>query len=107
VSKLAWSASQLTYASSSIVAAAGGHAVAGVRFADGPLMRASARALSPLLVCAAASRKRCMAVASNASHAFGPYRVAASEVFCETALSLGFVNLKPVVPGAPRHVRAL
>ena len=31
---------------------------------------------------------------------FGPYTIRASEVFCESPLSLGFVNLKPVVPGA-------
>ena len=38
--------------------------------------------------------------ADAGSHAFGPHRVAQSEVFAETRLSLGFVNLKPVVPGA-------
>ena len=39
---------------------------------------------------------------ADASYAFGPYRIRASEVFCESKLSLGFVNLKPVVPGEPR-----
>ena len=34
-----------------------------------------------------------------ASHAFGPLSIPASQVFCESALSLGLVNLKPVVPG--------
>jgi hypothetical protein len=38
------------------------------------------------------------------THAFGPHRLRASEVFVETRLSLGFVNLKPVVPGAPRSL---
>jgi len=42
------------------------------------------------------------------SHAFGPHRIRQSEVFAETALSLAFVNLKPVVPGhvlfIPRRV---
>ena len=41
-------------------------------------------------------------VMADATHAFGPHRIRASEVFCETTLSLGFVNLKPVVPGEPR-----
>jgi bis(5'-adenosyl)-triphosphatase len=49
-----------------------------------------------------------MALSTDASHAFGPHRVHASEVFAETPLSLGFVNLKPVVPGhvlfVPRRV---
>jgi bis(5'-adenosyl)-triphosphatase len=44
------------------------------------------------------------------SHAFGPHRIRQSEVFAETALSLAFVNLKPVVPGhvlfMPRRVAA-
>ena len=48
-----------------------------------------------------------MALTTDA-HAFGPHRVQASEVFAETPLSLGFVNLKPVVPGhvlfVPRRV---
>ena len=39
---------------------------------------------------------------ADASYAFGPHRIRASEVFCETRLSLGFVNLKPVVPGELR-----
>jgi hypothetical protein len=72
-------------------------------------MRASARVLSPLLVARAHARchSRCMAAAGDASssHAFGPYRVAAAEVFAESRLSLGFVNLKPVVPGATRQPR--
>ena len=42
------------------------------------------------------------------AHAFGPYTLAAEEVFAESPLSLGFVNLKPVVPGhvlfVPRRV---
>ena len=42
---------------------------------------------------------RVMALSTDTSHAFGPHRVHASEVFAETLLSLGFVNLKPVVPG--------
>ena len=41
-------------------------------------------------------------------HPFGPHLIRASEVFAESQLSLGFVNLKPVVPGhvlfAPRRV---
>ena len=42
------------------------------------------------------------------THAFGPHVLRASEVFAESRLSLGFVNLKPVVPGhvlfIPRRV---
>ena len=39
---------------------------------------------------------------------FGPWRLAAEEVFSSTALSMAFVNLKPIQPGhvlvAPRRV---
>lgn len=45
-----------------------------------------------------------------ANHQFGPHRLSGDEVFAETALSLAFVNLKPVVPGhvlvTPRRVVA-
>ena len=53
--------------------------------------------------------RRCMADASAAAHthAFGPHRLRASEVFVESRLSLGFVNLKPVVPGAGRFARSV
>ena len=34
-------------------------------------------------------------------YSFGPYTINASEVFVESELSFAFVNLKPVVPGAP------
>lgn len=41
-------------------------------------------------------------------HTFGQYKIRNSEVFCESPLSLAFVNLKPVVPGhvlvIPRRV---
>ena len=33
------------------------------------------------------------------AHRFGPIDIPDSQVFCETPLSLGLVNLKPVVPG--------
>jgi bis(5'-adenosyl)-triphosphatase len=42
------------------------------------------------------------AAQGDAAHAFGPHRIQPAEVFVESRLSLGFVNLKPVVPGARR-----
>lgn len=37
--------------------------------------------------------------ADVSSYSFGPIRIPPTQVFCETALSVGLVNLKPVVPG--------
>ena len=37
--------------------------------------------------------------ADGSSYSFGPIRIPPTQVFCETALSVGLVNLKPVVPG--------
>ena len=67
---------------------------------------AALRSALPRLRCSrlrisSSSRATPLAMA-DASYAFGPYRIRASEVFCESKLSLGFVNLKPVVPGEPR-----
>jgi hypothetical protein len=36
----------------------------------------------------------------DAQYKFGPWPIAASEVFLRTQLSFAFVNLKPLVPGA-------
>ena len=45
-----------------------------------------------------------------ATHSFGPHTLSEREVFASSPLSLGFVNLKPVVPGhvlfIPRRVCA-
>ncbi len=37
---------------------------------------------------------------AHVQFSFGPWKIAASEVFALTGLSYAFVNLKPVVPGA-------
>ena len=60
--------------------------------AGGPWMRALPLPRASSLL------RRCMSDGA-ATHAFGPHRLRASEVFVESRLSLGFVNLKPVVPG--------
>jgi bis(5'-adenosyl)-triphosphatase len=87
-----------------------------------PWMRALAKLPRVLLQrCATPPRTRtplCCGTRTRASmaddasaqhtHAFGPHVLRASEVFVESRLSLGFVNLKPVVPGALRRlVRAV
>lgn len=46
--------------------------------------------------------------AASTTHSFGPHTLSEREVFASSSLSLGFVNLKPVVPGhvlfIPRRV---
>ena len=36
---------------------------------------------------------------SSVSYLFGPHTIHSSQVFYESALSIGFVNIKPIVPG--------
>ena len=67
-----------------------------------PLAAAARRAPPP-----AARQHHTMAAASFEAQVFGPWPVAADELFVATPLSYAFVNLKPVVPGhvlvAPRR----
>lgn len=36
---------------------------------------------------------------SSVTYLFGPHTIHSSQVFYESALSIGFVNIKPIVPG--------
>ena len=48
---------------------------------------------------ASAAMRTSSSSSSANAHRFGPIDIPDSQVFCETPLSLGLVNLKPVVPG--------
>ena len=48
---------------------------------------------------ASAAMRTSSSSSSANAHKFGPIDIPDSQVFCETPLSLGLVNLKPVVPG--------
>ncbi len=61
-----------------------------------------ARVLAASSSADATSASAAMRTSSSSSanaHMFGPIDIPDSQVFCETPLSLGLVNLKPVVPG--------